>query len=573
MSNADIAQQLAALAQLLTSAGENPFKIKAYRRAAETIRSLGESVHELIVAGTDLTGYSGIGKGIAGAIREIAATGTLRLLDKLRETVAPELAALSEYPRLDPRRVQQIFQKLGISSVAALREKLESGEIARAMGPRIEQHVRQAMVTTTEMLLYDADDVATTVRDYLLTRGRAKKAEVAGDVRRRVEVVRELRFVMVADDFARVVEQLQVYGGRSELLEQTDARVSVRLPIGLVLSVENTPPDRWGLALLLATGSEAHLAALEAAGHEFGRLGASPLPSRERKNVGDARGRSPAARLATEKAVYAALGLPMIPPELREGIDEVALAERRKLPTLIRVEEIRGDLHMHTNASDGAHTLEQMVAAAKERGYSYIGIADHSQSLKIAGGVSEEALWRQIRRIDALNAKLRGFRVLKSAEVDIRVDGTLDYPDELLRELDYTVCSIHSKFGLDRERQTERILRAMDNPYFTILGHATGRLLLRRPGYQIDFERVIAHAQERGCCFEINASPDRLDLSAEHARMAREAGVKIAINTDAHSTRELDYMRCGIDVARRAGLEKRDVLNCLTPARLAKALR
>jgi DNA polymerase (family 10) len=301
--------------------------------------------------------------------------------------------------------------------------------------------------------------------------------------------------------------------------------------------------------------------------------GMARVSKRSPRAAARGRGKMTGPRLTTEKAVYAALGLPLIPPELREGNDEVTLAEAKRLPKLVTLDDIRGDLHMHTTASDGAHSLEQMASAAKERGYAYIGIADHSQSLKIAGGLSEDAVWEQIRRIDALNETLRGIRILKSAEVDIRLDGTLDYPDELLRELDYTVCSIHSKFGLDKEKQTERIMRAMDSPYFTILGHATGRLLLRRPGYQVDFERIVAHARERGCYFEINSSPDRLDLSTAHARLARKAGMKIAINTDAHSARELDFMRCGIDVARRAGLEKKDVLNCLTASQLLKALR
>jgi DNA polymerase (family 10) len=219
------------------------------------------------------------------------------------------------------------------------------------------------------------------------------------------------------------------------------------------------------------------------------------------------------------------------------------------------------------------HSIPQMAAAAEARGYDYIGITDHSQSLKIAGGVSEEQLWEQIRAIDRINARRTGARILKSAEVDILADGALDYPDELLRELDYTICSIHSRFNLGPKQQTERILRAMDNPHFNILGHATGRLLLRRPGYEIEFERIVRHAKAAGCCFEINASPDRLDLSATHARLAADAGVLIAVCTDAHSVKELDYMQCGIDQARRAGLPKAAVLNCLPWRQVQRALR
>jgi DNA polymerase (family 10) len=254
--------------------------------------------------------------------------------------------------------------------------------------------------------------------------------------------------------------------------------------------------------------------------------------------------------------------LTWIEPELREGGDEVRQATAGQLPDLVTLADIRGDLHAHTTSSDGSDSIEAMASAAQKRGYDYVGISDHSQSLRIARGVSVEDLWAQIRAIDKLNAKLCGFRILKSSEVDILPDGALDYPDDLLQELDYTVCSIHSRFGLGREAQTERILRAMDNRYFNVLGHATGRLLLNRPGYDIDIDRLIDHARQNGCFFEINSSPNRLDLSAENARRAKAAGVMIAVSTDSHSTREYDLIRCGLDQARRAGLEKTSILNC-----------
>jgi DNA polymerase (family 10) len=267
------------------------------------------------------------------------------------------------------------------------------------------------------------------------------------------------------------------------------------------------------------------------------------------------------ASFPSEESFYRKFGLQYIEPELREGYDEVERAAKNALPALVTAKDIKGELHAHSTSSDGSDSIEDMAEAARDRGYEYIGISDHSQSLKIARGVSVEDLWAQIKYIDKLNGRQRGLRILKSSEVDILADGSLDYPDELLRELDYTVCSIHSRFGLDRAQQTERLLRAMDNRYFNILGHATGRLLLKRPGYEIDVDRVIDQARKNGCYFEINSSPDRLDLSAENARKANAAGVLIAVNTDAHGTGELPLIRCGIDQARRAGLEKTAVLN------------
>jgi DNA polymerase (family 10) len=376
---------------------------------------------------------------------------------------------------------------------------LASGEIAQKAGERTAQSVRQGLSESGDVLLYEADRIAAAVETFLLDRCRVTRAEAAGDYRRKVEVISEL---------------------------------SIRIDL------RQAKAENWGTALVAATGSAKHLRQLKRRG--------CPLDGH-----------------ADEAGVYRACGLSFIEPELREGRNEIELGARGALPALVTEADIRGELHAHSTSSDGKNTIGQMAAAARTRGYEYIGITDHSQSLKIARGLSEHDLWEQIREIDQWNERLEGIRVLKSAEVDILADGTLDYPDELLKELDYTVCSIHSRFGLGKSEQTERILRAMDNRYFTILGHATGRLLLRRPGYEIDVKRVVRHACACGCFFEINSSPDRLDLSAENARMAAEAGVRIAINTDAHGLRDFDLVRYGVGQARRAGLTRDMVLNCM----------
>ncbi len=554
LSNAEIADRLASLAQLLASRKENIYKKRAYQRAAAKIRTLSESLDELVRNDGDLTRYAGIGDAIAGAIREIVLTGRLGTLEKLRLEVTPELASISAHPRLDPQRVLRIYKKLGIASVEALREKLENGAIEAALGVRMAQHVRQGVTETRAMLLYRADDLRAAVADFLLDQCRVRRAEAVGDYRRRVEVIEELAFLVETGDFASVVSRLERYGGRMPLLSSTKDSALFAHSSGILLRIHVADTPDWGVALIQCTGSKAHL-------RKLARITGS-LPELKSKEP-----------FHTERALYQHFGLSFIEPELREGHDEVERAAAGTLPVLVTTNDICGELHAHSTASDGAHSIEQMAGAARDLGYQYLGITDHSQSLKIARGVSVEDMWRQIRWIDELNQRLDGIRVLKSAEVDILADGTLDYPDDLLRELDYTVCSVHSRFGLGKVQQTERILRAMDNRYFHILGHATGRLLLKRPGYEIEMERIIAQAQQNGCFFEINSSPDRLDLSAEHARLAHAAGIRIAVSTDAHSTREFGSVRYGIDQARRAGLDKSSVLNCLPWRTLAPLFR
>jgi DNA polymerase (family X) len=544
LSNAEIADRLASLAQLLSTQNENPHKIKAYQRAAANVRTMSESIDELVREESDLTQYAGIGEAISSAIREIVRTGTLGKLERLRSQSSPELASISAYPRLDPKRILRIYKKLNISSVDALRDRLASGEIEKQLGLRMAQHVRQGLTEIHAMLLYKADGLHGAIEEFLIGKCGVRQAEVVGDYRRRVEVIEEMAFVIETDDFPRVVSTLERYGGRTPLVSSSKDAALFALSSGIRLRIQVSSQQDWGLSLVACTGSKAHLKKLTVVTGSLKSLKKEePFP--------------------TENALYRKFGLGFIEPELREGHDEVEQAARDSLPVLVTAKDIRGELHAHSTSSDGSHSIEQMAAAARDKGYEYTGITDHSQSLKIARGVSVEDLWKQVRFIDRLNDRLNGIRILKSAEVDILADGSLDYPDDLLRELDYTVCSIHSRFGLGKTEQTERVLRAMDNRYFNILGHATGRLLLKRPGYELDIERIIVHAKQNGCFFEINSSPDRLDLCAGNVRLARAAGVRIAVSTDAHSTREFGLIRYGIDQARRAGLERSDVLNCL----------
>jgi DNA polymerase (family 10) len=553
LSNAEIADRLASLAQLLSTQKENPYKVKAYHRAATRIRNLPESLDEMVRREEDLTQFSGIGAAIASAIREIVRTGTLVKLEKLRSEAMPAIAELSEHPRLDPKRVMRVYKKLNISSLNELRQRIETGEVEKIFGTRMGQHLRQGLTETHAMLLYRADDLRELIEEFLLNVCHVRRAEAAGDYRRRVEVIEELFFVIETDDFPNVIERLQRYGGRTPLVDAGADHASFALSSGILLRLQLATDKNWGFQMAACTGSTAHLTKLAAVTGSLRELKRSDF--------------------ASEKLLYRRFGLSYIEPELREGHDEIDRAKAGTLPRLVTANDIRGELHAHSLSSDGGDSIEDMADAARERGYEYIGITDHSQSLKIAGGVSVDDLWQQIRYIDKLNRKLRGFRILKSSEVDILADGALDYPNDLLKELDYTVCSIHSRFALDKKAQTERLLRAMDNRYFNILGHATGRLLLKRPGYEFDVERVISHARQNGCFFEINSSPDRLDLSAQNARAAADAGVMIAVTTDSHSTGELDLVRCGLDQARRAGLRKSDILNALAWLKLQSLFR
>ena len=554
MSNAEIADRLASLAQLMAAGEENSYKVKAYQLAAARLSTFSESLDELVHEESDLTVFPGIGNAIAACIREIVLTGTITKLEKLRGDASAELASISEYPRLDPKRVLRVYKRLGIESIDALKERLASGEIQERFGPRMAQHIRQGLTETHAMLLYRADDLRNSLEEFLLKKCGVRRAQVAGDLRRRVEVIDEISFAVETDDFPGVIGRLERFGGQMPIVSANRHDAIFALSAGIPLRVRTASEDEWGPTLITCTGSKTHLK----------KLTAVTGPLRSLKSNG---------RWPDESSVYENFGLDFIEPELREGHDEVDRAAAGSLPNLVSAADVRGELHAHSTSSDGAHSIEQMARAAQELGYEYIGITDHSQSLKIAHGMPVEDLWKQIRFIDRLNGRPGGIRILKSAEVDILADGSLDYPDDLLRELDYTVCSIHSRFALNREQQTERLMRAMDNRRFNILGHATGRLLLKRPGYELDMDRLIEHARQQGCFFEINSSPDRLDLSSDNARAAAQSGVRIAISTDAHSMREFGLIRYGLDQARRAGLTKSDVLNCLPWNRLCGLMK
>ena len=557
VSNSQIAELLRRYASLLAVQGADRFKVKAYRRAAGTVEQLSTELAGMVLRGEDLKQLPGIGNALSHTIVQIVETGGFARLVESSSKLPPQLAELAARPRLDPRLALRAYKKLGIDNLKDLQKALDRGDVREQLGNRLEYCLRQSMGEQPQMLLWEADKLAPLVENILRSVPGVEQFSRAGDLRRRVETVSELAFLVAGATADSIFNELKKNSAVRSFDRRNQSEAAFRISSDRVVSITWCRAKDWGKMLVLKTGSQSHLADV--------RLHATKTWHRAPRTA------IPTA--ITESGVYEKLGLRFIEPELREGRGEVAVAAKNRLPHLVALRDIRGDLHMHTTASDGANTLHEMADAATAKGYQYIAIADHSQSLKITNGLTEKRLFQQIKAIDRFNAGSKNIHVLKSAEVDILEDGRLDYSNSALKELDLTVCSIHSRFSLDRRKQTERIMRAMDNRYFTILGHATGRLLLKREGYELAIERLIQHAVDCGCYFEINANPDRLDLSDENAKLAKAAGVKIAINTDAHSTRELNFMSAGLNQARRGWLEAADVLNTLPLAKLLKLLK
>lgn len=555
--NSDVAQILESVADLLEIEGANPFRVRAYRAAARTIASLSRNVADMVEAGEDLTELPGIGPDLSQKIHEIVETGKLAYLEELGERVPLSLRELLEIPGLGPKHVKTLYEELGIASLEELKQAADAGAIRtlRGFGEKTEQSITEELERQRKrekrIRLDIAEQVARPLVRHLEEVEGVAAVVVAGSFRRRLETVGDLDILVTCSDASRVMERFVNYEDVEDVLSQGETRATVWVRSGFRIDLRAIPQGSYGAALHYFTGSKAHNLALRERGlrHDL-----------KINEYGVFRGEE---RIAgrTEEEVYQAVGLLYIEPELRENRGEVEAAEQHRLPQLITLGDIRGDLQMHTTASDGDHSLEEMSQAAKGRGYEYIAITDHSKSIRVAGGLDEGRLVEQIEAIDRLNEELEGIVILKSCEVDILEDGSLDLPDAVLKELDLRVCAVHSKFKLSRERQTERILRAMDNPYFNVLAHPTGRLIPTREPYEIDLERVMEAAKERGIHLELNASPQRLDLSDIYCRMARELGLKIAISTDAHRVSELEHMRYGIDQARRGWLEPEDVIN------------
>ena len=571
MQNAEIARLLTDVADLLEISAGNPFKVRAYRNAARTVADHPDPIAELVSGGEfDLTDLPGIGGGIAKEITALVNTGTLPQRQQLVATLPPGLLELLRIPGLGPKRVKLFHEQLKVNSVADLKDALEKGNIAKlpGFGPKLLEKIREGVSDTAttaqkRMVLHEAEQYARAIVEYLKAGGGGgiDEIDVAGSFRRRKETIGDLDIVVSCRNPAAVIARFGKFGEVTHVASQGETRSTVLLSSGLQVDLRVVEPAAFGAAMQYFTGSQAHNIELRKIAQ------AKQLKLNE---YGVFRG-SKCISGRTEQAVYAALGLDWIPPEMRENRGEIALAKEHKLPKLVTLEEIHGDLQMHTDASDGKATLTEMIDAARAFGHAYIAITDHSPRTSMAGQSPAEirAQWKEI---DRLNKGTRGLRVLKSVEMDILESAKLDLPDDLLAEADYVVATIH--YGLKQsERQlTDRLLGAIESRWVDAIGHPTGRILPNRPSYPLDFDVVAKAAANAKCLLEINGS-ERLDLPDTLAAAAKSHGVRFVLSTDAHNTRELGFMRFAVAVARRAWLTAADILNTRPLPEFLKGLR
>jgi DNA polymerase (family 10) len=566
--NADIAAIFMEIADLLEIEGENPFRVRAYRNAARSVGELGRSVQTMISKGEDLKRVPGVGADLDSKIREIVATGTCTLLQHLRGTLPPAIADLLQIPGLGPKRVRALHEALAVETQEQLACAAREGQIRKlpSFGAKTEARILESIEAqlnkSRRFKLAIAEQYAEPLLACSRTTPGVDKVYAAGSLRRMRETVGDLDILVTARDSAAVIQRFTHYEEVNTVLASGDTRSSIVLRCGMQVDLRVVIPQSAGAALVYFTGSKAHNIALRRIAQARG------LKINE---YGVFRG---SERIAgeTEESVYAAIGLAWVAPELREDRGEVEAARTNRLPVLIERGDLRGDLHAHTNATDGHDSLREMALAARNNGLTYLAITDHSQRLAMAHGLDPVRLAKQIDEIDRLNGELPDITLLKGIEVDILEDGSLDLPDSILARLDMVVGAIHSQFDLPRVKQTARVLRAMDHPCFSILAHPSGRLIDEREPCDIDMLSVIRKARARGCYLELNAHPGRLDLLDTWCRMAKTEGVLVAINSDAHSCLEFANLRFGIGQARRGWLEKGDVLNSRSLAELRPLL-
>jgi DNA polymerase (family X) len=565
LDNPEIARTLEEVADILEIQNANPFRVRAYRNAVRTVETVTVPLRRWVEEGRQLTDLPGIGKEMASHIQEMVESGTLGFRDELLAEVPRSLIELMRLPGLGPKKARRVWDELKIGSVDELEAAAKEGRIATLAGfgaksqEKILAGIAEHRQHGSRSLLNEAERSVEPLLAWLRAIPEVERLEVAGSYRRRKETVGDVDLLAIASQPIPVMEAFRAYAQVDKVLMAGDTRSSVVLGSGLQVDLRVVPAECYGAALVYFTGSKEHNVKLRRRGVERGlkisEYGVFRLETEEVEGACIA-GRE-------EAEVYAAVGLAWIPPELREDHGEIEAAAAGRLPHLIRVEDLRGDLHMHSTWSDGRNSIEEMVEACVALDYEYMVISDHSKSLAMTGGLDAYRLREQWKEIDEVRARHPEIRILRAMEVDILGDGSLDLEDEMLAGLDLVLVSLHSRLDLPAAQQTERVLRALEHPEVNVFCHPTGRLINRRKPAEFDVETVLRRAAELGVAVEMNCSPHRLDLKDTHARLARELGCRIVIDTDSHRTSELALRRFGVEQARRAGLGPQDVLNTL----------
>jgi len=569
MRNSEIAVILEEVADLLELKGV-AFKPNAYRKAARSIRELKEELEEYRKK-DDLRAIPGVGEAIAKKVEEILDTGKLRYLDELKEELPAGLLQLMEVPDIGPKTAMRLYMELRVTNLHELKAAAEAHQIRdlKGFGEKSEERVLQGIALlerrSGRMLLGYAHPIAERMRAYVQERAGLRLIDLGGSLRRMKETIGDIDLLAGSNDAKKVMDAFASYPDVEEVLERGQTKSVVRLKDGTQVDLRVVEEVEYGAALQYFTGNKEHNVELRSLANDQGmKLNEYGLFRKDTNEI--------VAR-ENEADIYQALGLKIMPPELREDRGEIQASLRGKLPKLVELKEIKGDFHVHTLASDGSATIEEIAYAAKRKGYEYVGITDHSQSLGVANGLSVERLRGNMDIARNITERVEGVKVLIGAEVEILEDGKLDYPDDVLEELDYVIGAVHSKFKMSEEEMTKRLLTAFSNEHMTVLAHPTGRVLEQREPYLFDKEEVFQAAKANKICLELNAYVERLDLSDVDCLKAKEMGVMVAIGTDAHSLPQLDYMLYGVATARRGWLEPSDVLNCLSLLELVDVLR
>ncbi len=577
MDNKAIATLLYETADLLEIDGQDSFRIRSYRNAAEAIEALPQQIAGLIDEPKKILAIPGIGKGMLTNLQTLFKEGRIEAHTDLLKKYKPSMLELLKIQGLGPKTIALIWSSYQVSDLEGVEKLAREGKIRTLprMGEKHELKLLKAIEDYRRIagryLLDKAEELAEKLTGFLLSSPGIEKVTPAGSLRRGRETVGDLDILVTgkdcidAENRQKLIEHLLRFPGLMDVIAQGENKVSFRHRTGMQVDVRFLPPESFGAAMQYFTGSKAHNVALRQRALKMGFT----LNEYSLSTVEDEK---PVAR-KTEEEIYAKLGLDFIPPELRENLGEIDAAASRTLPVLIEQSDIRGDVHMHTVETDGRNTIEEMAEAAQERGYEYMAITDHSKNLAFANGLTDERALQHIERIRAVERKMKGIRIFAGIEVDILGDGSLDLSDSVLAQMDIVIASVHSLFNQDRATMTDRLLKAIENPNTSLLGHPTGRQLLRREAYSFDFDAVLKAAAKHRVAMELNSYPERLDLNDVHLRMAKQHGVKIVINTDSHHTSHMEKLRYGVTQARRAWLTREDVLNTLPTQKFAKAMK